>query len=72
MRALFASVSLVLAALYAAGAAYFYSQERWARNPAELNAEDFASLRHPEATLGLVRIELQRSVPSPEVEVGLQ
>jgi Tfp pilus assembly protein PilF len=72
MRALFASVSLVLAVLYAAGAVYFYSQEHWARNPSELSAADFDSLQHPEATLGLVRMELQRSVPSAEVEIGLE
>jgi Tfp pilus assembly protein PilF len=72
MRALFASVSLILAVLYAAGAVYFYSQEYWARNPSELSAADFDSLQHPEATLGLVRIELQRSVPSADVEIGLE
>ena len=72
MRTLFASVCLVLAVLYAAGAVQFYLQEHWARNPSELNVTDFSSLQHPEATLGLVRIELQRSVPSAEVEIGLQ
>ena len=72
MRTLVAGVSVVLAAFYAAGAGYFYFQERWARNPSELTAADFSSLHHPEATLGLVRLELQRNLPSEELSGGLE
>ena len=72
MRTLIASVSVVLAVLYAAAAGYFYLQERWARTPFEVSPENFSHLHHPEATLGLVRQELQRNVPAEELPVGLQ
>ncbi len=66
MRTLVASVSIVLAAIYAIGAVYFYFQERWARSPLEASARALSELHHPEATLGVVRLEASKRTPSHE------
>ena len=72
MRTLFAGVCLVLAICYGAGAVFFYSQEHSARNPAGLTAADLPAIHHPEATLGFVRLKLQRNLASEDLSSALQ
>jgi tetratricopeptide (TPR) repeat protein len=54
MYRLLALVVTALAAVYIAGAAYFFRQERWAREPSSVSTTAFDEVRHPDALLGLV------------------
>lgn len=53
-----ACVALVFLGLYASLAFDFYRQERWAHEPLEAWGVDVERVKHPEATLGLLRYQL--------------
>ena len=68
MRFLLGGLLIFLAAVYAATASYFYQQESWARAPVEVGVVSADRLRHPDATLGIVRHAIESGDFSNPIE----
>ncbi len=71
MRFLLGGLLILLAAFYAATASYFYQQEVWGRAPVEVGDVSADRLRHPDATLGVVRRAIESGDFSNPVEAYL-
>ena len=67
MRRILALLVTAVCAVYILGAAYFFRQESWARDPSGLAPEQFRALRHPDAVLGVLEVRFQaRRFGGPE------